>query len=294
MNKILTIFTPTYNRASLLKRVFTSLQKQTYKNFEWIIVDDGSTDNTEEVVKSFIEYTQDFSINYFKQKNGGKHRAINFGVKKAKGDFFLILDSDDYLKEEAIEVLNPLLDQSRLNANLAGVAVRRAYSDGNIVGNIFDKSILANSVSIRYQHKIIGDLVEIFKTEILKKYKFPEIENEKFCPEALVWNRIAQYYNLQFYNLGLYITEYLPGGLTQKIIKIRMQSPIASMLHYVELVSYKIPIKEKVKATINFWRFSFNDSSSSILDNLKKLPNLFYGAFLPLGLLMYFNDKRSQ
>lgn len=293
MSKTLTIFTPTYNRANLLSRVFKSLQQQTSFDFEWLLVDDGSTDKTETIIEEFKREPTTFPIRYFKQENGGKHRAINFGVKKAEGAYFLILDSDDFLHNYTIEKIKPMLLKVKAEDNLAGIAVRRAYKDGTIVGNEFSNPISTSSLNIRYKYHITGDLVEIFKTNILKEYPFPEYEGEKFCPEALVWNRIAQNYNLKFFNAGLYVTEYIEGGLTEKIVKIRMQSPQASMLHYAELASYDIPFKEKIKAGINFWRFAFNAKQISFFKKTKKI-GLFYIAVLPLGYLMHLNDKRNN
>ena len=101
---MISIITPTYNRADLLPRVFDSLQKQTSKDFEWLIIDDGSSDNTDEVVNTFT--TTDFNIYYYKKENGGKHTALNYGISRAKGDYILIVDTDDYLTENAIEFIN--------------------------------------------------------------------------------------------------------------------------------------------------------------------------------------------
>ena len=100
---LITVFTPTYNRARLLSRLYESLKAQTYQSFEWIIVDDGSTDNTEAVIDSLLERPSEygFSLRYFKQQNGGKHRAINRGVQEARGELFFIADSDDYLPDDS-------------------------------------------------------------------------------------------------------------------------------------------------------------------------------------------------
>lgn len=288
----ITIFTPAYNRADLLSRVFDSLQNQTDKDFEWVIVDDGSKDDTAAVVNQFKTISK-FPIEFYPKKNGGKHTAINLGISKAKGLFTLILDTDDQLTPNAIEKLKESI-QNINDESVVAVATRRISSDGKIVGSgNFDK-ITCNSLDIRYKHKITGDLVEVFKTDILQKYPFPEIEGEKFCPEALVWNRIAQKYKIDFYNYGFYVTEYLPGGLTDKIVKIRMNSPKASMIHYSELASYDIPFKEKIKATINFWRFSFNDKDWSFKNKLSRVNFLYSLVGFPLGFAMYLNDRRKN
>lgn len=286
---MITILTPTYNRAHLLPRVFHSLQQQVSKDFEWVVVDDGSSDNTEILLADF-KNKADFPIQYFKQKNGGKHRALNKGISIAKGDFILILDSDDELTTNAVEIITSKTNSLNIKS-LGGIAGRKCYSNGQLIGggNKFNE-IIANSLSIRYKYHVKGDLGEIFKTNVLKEFPFPEIEGEKFCPEALVWNRIAQKYELLFFNEAYYIAEYQPDGLTEKIVRIRMTSPIASMIHYAELASYQIPFKEKIKASINFWRFSFN-SKMDFGSKLKQVNPLMSFFTLPIGLLMYINDK---
>lgn len=104
---LITIFTPTYNRAELLPRLHKSLQEQTNKNFEWIVVDDGSTDNTKEVIENIIlQQENDFPIRYFYKENGGKHTAINRGVREANGDLFFIVDSDDILTFNSVELIS--------------------------------------------------------------------------------------------------------------------------------------------------------------------------------------------
>jgi glycosyltransferase involved in cell wall biosynthesis len=286
---MISVFTPTHNRAYLLSRVYESLLDQTNKDFEWIIVDDGSTDNTEQIVNKFI-IDNKLSIIYYKQVNKGKHFAINKGVTLAKGVFFLILDSDDALPYDAIEFICSKCKNIFENKTIGGIAGRRNTADGVIVGNQNFNELITNSIDIRFIYGVTGDLVEIFKTAVLKEFPFPEIENEKFCPEALLWNRISVKYNLLFCNKGIYTTEYLPDGLTAKIVKIRMTSPIASMLTYSELATYNIPKLQKIRATINFWRFSFNSN----LDFFKKIKMSSLGYSIvgfPLGLILFIKDK---
>lgn len=290
MKSFITILTPTYNRSNLLIRVFESLKVQTSKNFEWIIVDDGSTDNTSIVINNFNE--ESFPIHYFKKENGGKHTALNFGIKKANGTHILILDSDDLLPNNAIEIIGNKI--KNCPPNLGGIVGRKSYLNGNFIGTFnYKEDFISNSLDIRYKYHVTGDLAEIFKTEILKKFPFPVFENEKFCPEALVWNRIAQKYDLLFFNESIYTAEYQTNGLTSSIIKIRMNSPKATMIHYSELASYNIPFKEKVKANINFWRFSFNTNEWSFGKKIKMASPIFAIITLPLGFLMFLSDKRK-
>lgn len=288
---MITIFTPAYNRADLLPRLYKSLKEQTVDVFEWVIVDDGSSDSTKQVVNGFIEEDV-FPINYIYQNNKGKHFAINRGVKEARGELFWIVDSDDYLPRNAIALVKVKYNSISDNSKICGVAGRCVYKNGEIVGNEFAEDIISTSIDIRYKQKVTGDLVEVFKTSVMKEYPFPEIKGEKFCPEALQWNRIAQVYQLLFFNTGIYIADYQVDGLTSTIVKIRMKSPVASMLTYSELASYSIPLREKVKANINFWRFSFN-SNKSFEEKLKMVSIFLSVIGYPLGYIMYLKDLKQ-
>ena len=254
---MITIFTPTYNRAYIIDKLYKSLCLQTNQHFEWLIVDDGSTDDTELLVQSFINEKK-LLIRYFKQPNGGKHRAINKGVKEANGDFFFIVDSDDQLTVDAIEQVYVYSDSIKEEQSFAGVSGMRFYPSGERIGGDFNFEVLdCSALEVRFKYSIKGDMSEIYKTDILRKYPFPEFENEKFCPEAVVWNRIACNYKLRYFNKKIYLCDYLNDGLTAKIVKIRMQSPNASMLCYSELTEMNIPSIQKIKSSINYWRFSF-------------------------------------
>ena len=288
----ITVFTPIYNRAYNLKNLYNSLLSQTYKDFEWIIVDDGSVDNAKEQVKEFQNENK-ISIIYTWQINKGKHFAINKGVSLAKGELFFILDSDDELPVFSLETVVKKYAEVDKDLTIGGVAGRGMYKSGEIVGNNNFSELTTDSLQVRFNYKVTGDLSEVFKTEVLREFPFPEIENEKFCPEALVWNRIAQKYKLRFFNIPIYTIEYMPDGLTAKIVKIRMTSPIASMLTYSELESYSIPIVQKIKANINFWRFSFNSNYgfSKRLNMVSKFRSILG---FPLGFALYLKDKKDN
>jgi len=287
-NTLISVFTPTYNRASLLSRLYDTLILQTYKNFEWIIVDDGSKDNTKEVVNSFVAERK-IDIHFVQQENGGKHRAINTGVSLAKGELFFILDSDDVLPENALELVTETFQPIKHDISFAGVSGIDGTFDGCIIGSgLLDDSIDCNSVDIRYKYHVTGDMKEVFRTSVMKEFPFPNIEGEKFCPEALVWNRIAQKYKLRYFNKIIYKVEYQPEGLTSNIIKVRMKSPITSMMCYAEMLELNIPFKDKLKAVINYWRFRLCYSGSRNCPSLHGLWNV----VAPLGWLMHLNDIR--
>jgi len=284
---LLTIFTPTYNRGYSLPRLYDSLCQQTSGDFEWLVVDDGSTDSTEQLVKGFIS-EQKIPIRYIKQSNGGKHRAINLGVKEANGDLFFIVDSDDWLNTEAIVRITAQFDKISNNNEFAGVCGLKAYADGNRIGGESDFDVLECSSLFRYQYNVLGDMAEVIRTNVLRKYPFPEYEGEKYCPESLVWNRIALKYKLRYFNEIVYLCEYLPDGLTAKSISIRHQSPMASSQYYSELTRMPIPLIYTIKGAVNYWRFRkpyCNQFRLSFLLNII--------GFLP-GKLMRCRDKYNN
>jgi glycosyltransferase involved in cell wall biosynthesis len=285
---LITVFTPTYNRAKLLKRLYDSLCVQTFTDIEWLIVDDGSADNTEEIVNGFIAENK-IDIKYIKQQNGGKHRAINHGVREAKGELFFIVDSDDWLPEDSLETINKYYQGIKNNKSFAGISGLDGFADGSFVGDSLPQDVMDCSLlDIEYKYHINGDMSEVYTTEVMKEFPFPEYENEKFCPEDLVWHRIAMKYNLRYMNKVIYIAEYQPDGITNSIVKVRMDSPMASMTYYSELSNMNISYLQKIKAAINYWRFRF-------CSNIKDKPkiSLFWGWTMPLGLLMYLNDLRK-
>ena len=223
----MTILTPTYNRAYILKNAYESLLRQTDKGFEWIIVDDGSSDDTESVVKSWIDVGAPFEIKYIKQENGGKHRAVNNGVREAKYDYILILDSDDYLTDDAVEKIHEWTKSIEGLDGFAGVAGLRGRIDNDacIGGGGNGEPYIDAKNTERAKYNLLGDKAEVYKTEILKKYPFPEFEGENFLSEHVVWDTIAKDgYKLRWFTQVIYKCEYLADGLTrgggyEKILK---------------------------------------------------------------------------
>lgn len=289
---MISVFTPTYNRANLLVRVYKSLSAQTNLDFEWLIVDDGSTDNTHEVVEAICsKHEASFPIRYIYKKNGGKHTAVNVGVHEAIGELFFILDSDDCLPSDALKIVAEEYAKVKDDSTIGGVAGLDRFADGRTIGNGLPcDSIDCNAMDIRYKHHVTGDMKEVFRTEVLKEFPFPEIEGERFCPEDLVWNRIANKYNMHFFNKHIYIAEYQDGGLTDNIMRIRHLSPLASMIYYQELYHAPIPLKIRFKAAINYWRFTPLRYYRKVKEF--HMMNLISICALPLGMLMRLNDKR--
>lgn len=291
----ISILTPTYNRGKLLLPLYESLKNLTFENFEWLIVDDGSEDDTEQYALSWIAHNiqnAEFPIRYIKKSNGGKHTAINRGVREANGELILILDSDDTLPADSLATIAQYYEQCKGYEDCAGVCGLMAHHDGQLIGTGFPKDPMYESaLQFRYAKKgnVTGDLLEVYKTSVMREFPFPEIENEKFCPESLVWNRIANKYKLFCFNKVIYYRDYLEGGLTSKIVRIRMNSPIASTMTYAEMLDYNISLKWKIRSAINYWRFKYCITNKSL-----KAPAVkwYWKAFQIIGLIMHLKDNR--
>lgn len=283
---LITICTPTFNRSSYLFRIHRCLEEQTFRDFEWLIVDDGSTDETSMVFEE-IRGICTYELKYLRKDNGGKHTAINIGLQHAKGELFFIVDSDDSLPCHALEIINSEYEKVKRDASIGGVAgLDMDLGSKEIIGGgLHQPYIQCNAIDIRHKYGIKGDLKEVFRTDVLRKFPFPIIEGERFCPEQLVWFRIAQKYQLHYFNQVIYHVEYLDEGITKGIIKARMKSPIASMMTYQEMTLYDIPLLQKMKAATNYWRFR-------LCTPKKDVPKIkwYWWVCKPLGWLMHVRD----
>jgi len=287
---LLTIFTPAYNRVNLLPRLYSSLVQQKTQNFEWIIVDDGSTDNTKEVIEGFIAENI-IPIIYIYKENGGKHLAINKGVEHTQGELFFIVDSDDYLTVDATTLISQYYLLIKNKNDLAGMSFRRGKSENKYIGSqkTFD-DFEASALDFRYKHKIVGDMAEVYKTDVIRQYPFPKIDEERFCSEGLVWNRMALQYKILWTSKIIYVGEYLEGGLTDNSFRIRKNSPRHATLFYSELAQMPISFVQKIRATINYWRFA-KFVNEPFIDKWKKVNPLLSLIGLPLSLIFILKDS---
>ncbi len=286
---MITVFTPTYNRAYALPRLYKTLQKQTFRDFEWLIVDDGSNDNTSEVVKGWVEEGC-FAIRYIKTANGGKHRAINKGVALAEGELFFIVDSDDWLPQDSLYWINHYYEEVKTDERFAGVSGSRSYPNGKRIGGAVAYDVLdTDYVSFREHYKIKGDMAEVWRTEVLRQYPFPEFEGEKFLTEAVVWEEIAQNHKLRYFNKEIYTCEYLPDGLTKNIRAHHRNSPRGTMLFYSrQMTNRRFRIISRMKAAANYWRYTMNYKGRRLV--IPVWAYLFWG----VGFLFSLIDKRHE
>ena len=256
----LTIFTPTYNRGYIIEKLYRSLQRQTDTRFEWLVVDDGSSDNTEELFAAWMGEENPFPIRYHKKENGGKCRAINTGLELARGELFLNVDSDDYLTEDAVEKLLSWEAQLPKDRKFCAVAGnlgtgRDETPNAPLPGDYFDGNAFD-----RYG-LVEGERAFAFYTDIHRRYLYPDCPGEKFMTEAVAWNRMAHDgYKIRFYNDIIWIYEFREDGLTKAGYRLFVDNPQGSGIFFREKAEFLgASLPERVKlwygfATENFGR----------------------------------------
>lgn len=261
----ITLFTPTYNRAYILDILYRSVQRQTFRDFEWIIVDDGSTDNTEELVKSWLGDGNDFPIRYFKKKNGGKCRAINYGLDLAEGELFFIMDSDDYLTDDSLERVVYWESTISDKEGFCGVAGNRGTSPNETPNTRLDAmygegvNYIDEYAFVRYPEytdKVVdGERAGVWYTEIHRKYKYPEFEGENFLTPCIPWNRMAHDgYKIRIFEDIIWICEYREDGLTMQGNMRFIKNPAGAGLCLREKADFlNYPLKEKMKMWYTFY-----------------------------------------
>ncbi len=248
---LITIFTPTYNRAYTLGRLYDSIRGQKGCDFEWVIVDDGSTDSTEELVRQWIEQDENsFDIRYFKQANSGKHVAWNRGLREAKGEIFFPVDSDDYLTSNAVQSVLRMVNMVLPSDKVIAVSGTRLFPGGKITGGILQSKNLdyIDYSSIDRRSKgISGDLAEAFFSEKLRSYPFPSFAGEKFVPEAVVFNRFSNDgFKIRGFADPLYCCEYQEDGYTRNVDKLLVSNWKGYTLYIEELLKSPVGIRAKL------------------------------------------------
>ena len=248
-----TVLTPTFNRGGRLQSLWDSLQKQTVKDFEWLVVDDGSTDGTKDLITQLQEKS-DFPIRYIYKSNGGKHTALNVGIQTICSELIFIVDSDDCVTDDAVESILKIHKKYRSQNNICGYAFLRAFPDGKVNGKKFDvDEKIGSYIDVRVNGDDTGaDKAEVFKTHCLKEFPFPEYPNEKFLGEDLVWVRMARKYEMVHINKAIYVGNYLEDGLTNNRRKHNIASPIGCMHRAEEFMEPDLKTRYRIKGGLQY------------------------------------------
>lgn len=259
----ITVFTPTYNRGNIIKRLYCSLKKQTCKDFVWLVVDDGSTDSTEKLIKKW-QLENEIKIEYLKQDNLGKSMAHNKAVEMTTTEIFMCLDSNDVITPNAIEMVLKCWEKVKLNENIVGIMsqkkvqfkdIKREMKVKQLPGYIkikHDKKPGGKAFNDRYyiakekandgyvettlgeayrKFGLKGEAMLVFRTTEVKKYQFPKIQKEKFVPEAYLYNLIDRDGKLVVLNRTLCVHRYQMDGYTFNMSKLIKDNPKGYLLY---------------------------------------------------------------
>ncbi len=295
-----TIFIPSYNRAKLLPRAFASIERQTFHDFDVVIIDDGSTDNTQQVVTKWSQRVN-FPVFYKVQANQGKPAAHNTALEYIKGFFTVILDSDDALADNALMLLKGHWDNIPENKrkHFAGVEGNCALlCDNRISGNLFPSDVFdSDYLETRYTLNIAGDKKNALRTDVLKAFPFPLFLQEKSIRESVIWNRIATHYKMRYINEIIQYIEYQPDGLSKNIFKRRMQNPQGFRLAHQEMVNryrHYLSKGELFNEVCKYIRFSFHCGLSLKQQRQEIKQPIIWLLMLIKGYVNYRLDQRKM
>lgn len=287
----LTIHTATYNRAYILDKVYESLRSQTSKDFEWIVTDDGSTDETEDLVTSWQNEDNGFPIIYNKLPHIGIPRALNSGVNLARTEWFMMLDSDDCLLPDAVEKIISWLEEIQNDNSFAGIGFAKCFPNGSFMKPqipIIDSNIgYVDATHIeRRKYNLDMDMCEVHRTSLFKKYPFQYWKTEKYAPEQLNFNEIAlEGLKMRWRDAKLYICEYLPDGQT-KDNRLVKNNPMGFAMMYNQNILIANSFRDKVENSIRMTALCLYGKCYSYLF---KSNNVFITLLtFPVGLLLAF------
>lgn len=294
-----TIFIPTYNRAKLLPRALASVEAQSFRDFEVVIIDDGSSDDSREIVEAW-QAKVDFPVHYHYQENRGKPAAHNAGIERAKGFFVVNLDSDDLLTPDALELLDrhwqaiPEADKPHF-AGVEGLCAM--LSDNSIAGDRFPSDVFdSDYLELRLKLHISGDKKNAIRTEVLREFPFPLFAGEKHIRQSVIWNRIARKYKFRYINEVIQLIEYQPDGLSAGAFWRRIRSPQSYRLTYRELVNDYPEFYSRgqnLKTMAKYVRFSLHCGVPLEEQRTEVKNRSLWWLALPKGYINYLSDKRK-
>lgn len=234
----ISVLTPTYNRGELLERLYESLEKnaQYGVEIEWLIMNDGSTDKTKEIVKKFQEKNvTNIEIKYFEQENQGKMIAINNLVEYVTGEYMIDCDSDDYFEDNAFKYMKQKIEESKQEKNIYGLCFLKFDIKGNNLGKVFTKN-RSTLFDLHFKENDQGERAILFISNIRKKYKHKLENGEKFVTEARMYYEMDRENELLCFNLPIMICEYQEKGYTKNIVKQFQKYPYGYYKYFAEIL----------------------------------------------------------
>ena len=298
---LFTVFTSAYNREKNIHRVYESMKSQTFRDFEWLIVDDGSIDNTRSLVEKW-QKEADFPIRYIWKENGGHHSAFNMGVEHAKGTLFLQLDSDDACFPNALEVFadtwNSLPSPKQQFSGVTGLCVN---PDGSLIGDLYPQDVIDSStLEIHYKFQVKGEKWGFTRTDLLRMHLFPLIEGVKWFPPNVVWYPIGRKYKTRYINKKLRIYYNEPAQKSDQAAHFPIKK-VAYGVFYLhrsvlneDMDKFKYSPKDFLRFAIHYSRFSLHSGRSfsvQFKDLKNTLGKVLWFVGLPIGIGLFIRDQ---
>jgi len=284
--KSLTVFTPTFNRADLLSRLYESLCRQTSKDFLWLVVDDGSTDGTKELVEKWKNENR-IEIKYVYKENGGMHTGHNTAYSMIKTELNVCIDSDDWMPDDAVENIlkkwNSITDKTKI----AGIIGLDADESGKIIGTKIPSELkMGSHYNLYKNYGVKGDKKLILRTDIVRKYPhYPEYSNEKLVPLGILYLIIGRDYDYIYSNEIYCIVEYQQDGSSNTIFRQYLKSPkgFAYARNIQKEISFSV--KDDIKNSIHLGVSAIAAGDLKILNSRPK--RFLNFLFFPAAVLLY-------
>ncbi|CAM1350587.1 glycosyltransferase family 2 protein [Tenacibaculum crassostreae] len=290
--KTLTVFTPTFNRAYCLHQLYKSLCRQTSSDFLWLIIDDGSTDNTKEIVSSWINEDR-VNVVYIYQENQGMHGAHNTAYNNIITELNVCIDSDDFMPDNAVEIIIEKWKTVKNDFSLAGIIGYDVYKNLKTVGTDLPQKVSKTTLSdLYYKYGVKGDKKLVLKTSIVKKFPaYPLFQEEKFVPLHTLYLMIDQEYELACLNEPLCVVEYMPDGSSLNIFKQYKRHPRGFRYSRIIELKYLKNVKTRVIKTLHLISSTlFIGDYKFFKGNPAKFLTLIC---LPLGILFHLYIKHK-
>ena len=291
MNKpFLTVFTPAYNRAYTLPRTYESMKQQRNTDFIWLIVDDGSSDNTAELVRQWQSEENDFEIRYIYKENGGMHTAHNTAYELIDTELNTCVDSDDALAPDAVQIIFDAWQKVK-DRGYAGLVALDSEFGGKLIGKGFPDGLRETTLYGYYRNGGSGDKKLILRTEVVRQYPpYPTFAGERFVPLGSLYHMIDKDYKLSVLDQVVCLVEYMPDSSTNNMIRQYYRNPKG--FRYGRLVELQSPLtmKRRLKVYIHY-------AAESILAGkpiLKDAPNkLLALAAIPFGWALAWHIRKQ-
>lgn len=289
----LTIITPTYNRASCLTDCWESLKSQTCTDFQWLVSDDGSTDETAVLIGQIQKENPKFCIDYIHKENGGKHTALNAAHPHIKGKYVLILDSDDRLVSTAVEQVLAAWARYESKSEVGQVIFLKGYTESEPICYVKNEDTVVDTLEEPRISVTGRDCADSFRTDLFVKHPFPEFPGEYFLGEGAAFFFIELESKGVYINRVIYLCDYREDGLTKAGKKMRLRNPLGGRFNSMVYMHPQLPIKTRLKKAVLYVcysRFAHIPLGRAVGENPYKLLTLL--ALLPGAALYYYWKKR--